>query len=65
MPTQAVTHFNHQLAINRELRDDIDHLRRERGVFESLYRRLSRELEGCKQEMTDVMHTSTLALEQR
>ena len=62
---QAITHFNRQLATNRQLRDEIDHLRQERGVFESLYKRLSRELDSCKQEMTDVIQTSTQALEQR
>lgn len=62
---KAITHFNRQLAINRQLRDDIDHLRQERGVFESLYKRLSHELDGSKQEMTEVIHTSTQALEQR
>ena len=60
-----MVHFNKQLAINRDLRDDIDHLRRERAVFENLYKKLAKELETCKKEMTDVIEASTQAFEQR
>ena len=62
---QAMVHFNKQLAINRDLREDIDHLRRERAVFENLYKKLAKELETCKKEMTDVIEASTQAFEQR
>ena len=60
-----MVHFNKQLAINRDLREDIDHLRRERAVFENLYKKLAKELEQCKKQMADVIDTSTQAFEQR
>lgn len=62
---QAMVHFNQQLAINRDLRDEIDHLRRERAVFENLYKKLAKELENCKKDMSEVIETSTQAFEQR
>ena len=60
-----MVHFNKQLAINRHLRNDIDHLRGERSVFENLYKRLAKELENCKKEMSEVIESSTQAFEQR
>ena len=62
---QATTHFNHQLSINRGLRDSIDHLRQERALFNSLYKRVWQELQNCKHETMDIIMTSTQALEQR
>ena len=58
-------HFNKQLANNRDLRDDIDHMRRERAVFENLYKKLAKELENSKKEMSEVIESSTQAFEQR
>ena len=37
---QALVKFNQSLAQNKKLREDIDDLRRERVVFDSIYRKL-------------------------
>ena len=57
--------FNQQLAKNSNLRSDIDHMRRERTVFDNLYRKLSKELNRSKRNMGEVISTSTQAFEQR
>ena len=62
---QAMVHFNRQLAINSSLREDIDHLRQEKAIFDSLYKKLARELDQSKREMADIIETSTHAYEQR
>ena len=43
---QALVKFNQSLAQNKKLREDIDDLRRERVVFDSIYRKL----EGARRE---------------
>ena len=60
-----MVHFNKQLAVNRSMREDIEHLRRERAVFENLYKKLAKELENAKTEMRDIIDASTQAFEQR
>ena len=57
--------FNKQLAVNGRLREDIEHLRRERAMFENLYKKLAKELENAKTEMKDIIEASTQAFEQR
>lgn len=62
---KSMVQFNQQLAINQKLRSDIDHLRRERSVFDNLYKKLSKELNRSKREMSDVIDVTTQAFEQR
>jgi len=62
---KAMVQFNQQLAVNSNLRNDIDHLRRERSVFDNLYKKLSKELNKSKRSVTEVIEASTLAFEQR
>jgi len=57
--------FNTQLTLNRKLREEIDHLRNERALYGGLYKRLSRELQEAKEELTDTIEISTQAFEQR
>lgn len=40
--------FNESLAMNKNLRERIDTLRRERVVFDSIYKKLERELHEKK-----------------
>ena len=40
--------FNESLALNKNLRERIDTLRRERVVFDSIYKKLERELHEKK-----------------
>ena len=62
---KAVVHFNRQLADNAKLREDIDHYRRERRLFEGLFKRLTKELDQTQVEIRDVIKVSTQAFEQR
>lgn len=62
---KAMVQFNQQLAVNSDLRNDIDHLRRERSVFDNLYKKLSKELNRSKRNTADVIEASTQAFEQR
>lgn len=45
---QALVKFNESLAMNKNLRERIDTLRRERVVFDSIYKKLERELHEKK-----------------
>ncbi|KAI0241842.1 Coiled-coil domain-containing protein 63 [Lamellibrachia satsuma] len=62
---KATVQFNTQLTLNRKLRDEIDHLRNERALYGGLYKRLSKELQQAKEELTDTIEISTQAFEQR
>ncbi|KAJ8609533.1 hypothetical protein CTAYLR_006021 [Chrysophaeum taylorii] len=62
---QALVKFNQALAKNKELREQIDDLRRERVVFDNIYRKLERELHDKKRQMANVIEVSNLAYEQR
>lgn len=62
---KALTKFNEALANNKELRDTIDGLRRERVVFDNIYRKLERELLDKKKQMGEIIEASNLAYEQR
>lgn len=42
---KALIRFNEAVSSNKQLRQEIDDLRRERVVFESVYKRLERELQ--------------------
>ncbi len=46
--SQALVKFNESLAMNKNLRERIDTLRRERVVFDSIYKKLERELHEKK-----------------
>ena len=50
---------------NKQLREEIDHLRREKSVFDDLCKQLTKKLESIKQETQDVIDQATLAYEQR
>ena len=50
---KALVKFNEALAHNKQLRETIDNLRRERVVFDGIYRKLERELADKKVKMAE------------
>lgn len=65
MVLQATKSFDKLLCSNQALRDEIDHLRRQRCSFALMYQRLSRELLSQHNVMEDLMEKSVLAYDQR
>jgi hypothetical protein len=62
---KALQKFNEAIAHNKTLRDDIDDLRRERVVFENVYRKMERELQDRKRKMAEIIELSNQSYEQR
>ena len=62
---KALVKFNEALAHNKSLRATIDNLRRERVVFDQIYKKLERELHERKKEMANVIEISNIAYEAR
>eukprot|EP00930_Biecheleria_cincta_P051059 TRINITY_DN3621_c0_g1_i1.p1 TRINITY_DN3621_c0_g1~~TRINITY_DN3621_c0_g1_i1.p1 ORF type:complete len:572 (+),score=163.73 TRINITY_DN3621_c0_g1_i1:194-1909(+) len=57
--------FNESIAANRVLREQIDTLRRERIVFDDIYRKLESELQAKKKEMASIIAQANDAYEAR
>ena len=53
-----LTKFNETLAHNKELRTKIDEYRRERVVFDKIYKKLERELHDKRKEMAAIIEDS-------
>merc|ERR1712087_489774 len=53
------------IAANRKLREEIDLLRRERVVFDNIYKRLENELQQKKKEMANIIEQANAAYEAR
>ena len=62
---KALLKYNEAVAGNKQLRDTIDDLRRERVVFESIYRKMERQLQERKQQMASIIESSNQSYEQR
>eukprot|EP00903_Cladosiphon_okamuranus_P020625 g18935.t1 len=62
---KALVKFNESLAMNKNLRERIDTLRRERVVFDSIYKKLERELHEKKKEMAAIISDSNNAYHAR
>ena len=62
---KALVKFNEALAHNKQLRETIDNLRRERVVFDGIYRKLERELAEKKVKMAGIIEVSHVSYEQR
>ncbi|DBA00509.1 TPA: hypothetical protein N0F65_006413 [Lagenidium giganteum] len=62
---KSLVKFNEALAQNKILREDIDNLRRERVVFDTIYRKLEKEHNDKKKQMATTIELSNLAYEQR
>merc|ERR1719242_1539494 len=57
--------FNEAISANKSLREEINKLRRERGVFDSIYRKLENELQQQKKEMANIIEQANAAYEAR
>merc|ERR1719386_138801 len=57
--------FNEAIAAHRSLREQIDTLRRERVVFDDIYRKLENELQQKKKEMANIIEQANAAYEVR
>merc|ERR1740122_694448 len=62
---KALQKFNDAIAANRDQREQIDTLRRERVVFDNIYRRLESELQQKKKEMANIIEQANAAYEAR
>ncbi|KAJ3007997.1 Coiled-coil domain-containing protein 63 [Thoreauomyces humboldtii] len=62
---KALVKFNKSLAVNKRMRAVIDNLRRERMVFDNIYRKFERELAEQKKQMADIIEASNSAYEAR
>lgn len=62
---KALVKFNEALAHNKNLRETIDNLRRERVVFDGIYRKLERELHEKKNKMAEIIEISNASYEAR
>ena len=61
----ALVRFNQALSVNKNLREEIDHLRRERVVFDNINSKLAKELHDKKKEMALIIEQSNIAYEAR
>jgi len=62
---KALQKFNEAITANRGLRENIDTLRRERVVFDDIYRKLENELSQKKKEMANIIEQANAAYEAR
>jgi len=62
---KALIKFNESLSRNKTLRENIDNLRRERVVFDGVYKKLERDLHDKKQEMAAILEDSKNAYQAR
>ena len=57
---KATVEFNKTLTGNSKLREEIDHLRSQRAVFDGLHKKLTKELNEQKRTMGEIIEQSTL-----
>merc|ERR1719277_2995260 len=62
---KALQKFNEAIAANRVTREQIDTLRRERVVFDDIYKKLENELVQKKREMANIIEQANAAYEAR
>jgi len=62
---KSLQKFNEAIAYNKSLRETIDGLRRERVVFDSIYKKLEQELQQKKKEMANIIEQANAAYEAR
>jgi len=56
---KATVEFNKMLTGNAKLREEIDHLRSQRAVFDGLHKKLTKELNEQKRMMGEIIEQST------
>ena len=57
--------FNEAIAHNKDLRETIDSLRRERVIFDNIYRKLEKELHNKRKDMANIIEIANSAYEER
>jgi len=62
---KALIKYNEALSKNKDLRATIDDLRREKNVYDGIYKKLERELNEKKRVMADIIEMSNQAYEAR
>lgn len=62
---KALQKFNDTVATNKDLRYQIDYLRRERAVFDNIYRKLERELQDRKKHIATMIEIANNAYNAR
>jgi len=62
---KALIKYNEALSKNKDLRGTIDDLRREKNVYDGIYKKLERELNEKKRIMADIIEMSNQAYEAR
>tara|TARA_B110001452_G_scaffold245844_1_gene230763 strand:- start:251 stop:1990 length:1740 start_codon:yes stop_codon:yes gene_type:complete len=62
---RALVKFNEAIAANKDLREEIDNLRRERVVFDGIYKKLQLELSEKKKKMAEIIEVANVAYEAR
>lgn len=62
---KTLTQFNEALAKNKNMRAEIDVLRLERVNFDSVYKKMERDLQLKKKEMSDVIELANISYEAR
>jgi len=62
---KSLQKFNEAVAHNKEQREAIDALRRERVVFDQIYKKLEQELQQKKKEMANIIEQANAAYEAR
>lgn len=62
---KALVKFNESLTANKDLRDQIENLRKERVIFDTIYKKMEKELQEKKKEMAKIIELSNSAYEER
>ena len=57
--------FNESIASNKVMREEIDHLRKEKVIFENVYSRLEKQLGAKRKEMAEIIEVANTAYEER
>ena len=57
--------FNETIAVNKELKLVIDSLRKERVIFDNIYRKLEKELHNKRKDMANIIEIANSAYEER
>lgn len=57
--------FNEAIAQNKVLREEIDNLRRERVIFDTIYQKLEKELQNKRKKMASTIEAANSAYEDR
>merc|ERR1712139_104912 len=62
---KATREFNDCLAQNAKLREEIQHLRPQRAVFDNIHKRIYKDLTSKKREQIELIEQTTMAFDQR